>query len=324
MSDWVILTHGDGDGVAAGSLAYAFVKSMGENCNVFFTHPVGIVEDLTSFTKKGDNIVILDIAVDELNKSKLAEILKERSENGRIIYIDHHPMPEDFEFSGGNVEVVHDTCCSASELSYRYFHERGLDPEYGRVALFGAISDYLDETSWVKRELLRWDKRSIYLEAGIVTQGLEGSRREHDFKRKIIAHLSGNRLPSAMVELVTRALSQAMVDEELRLWVKSNVRTHGNISFVIDPKGSLGRAANYSMVYGKTPVGLAAETRGELYVLSLRSSEDVDLNQLLRELSKRLGVHGGGHPHAAGARVKKDLFKIFLDELNELIVKQSR
>lgn len=323
MENWVILTHGDGDGVAAGSLAYAFFKRTGRGCNVFFTHPVGLIEDLASFTKNGDNIVILDIAVDELNKSKLADLLEDRGKNGRVIYIDHHPMPEDFRLNGENIEIIHNTCCSASELSYRYFHERGLDPEYGRVALMGAISDYLDETEWVRRELLRWDKRSIYLEAGVVTQGLEGSRRDHDFKRRVIAHLSDNKLPSTLAELVTKALSQALADEELRLWVKSNVKTYGKISFIVDPKGSLGRAANYSMVYGETPIGLAAETRGELFVLSLRSRVGVDLNKLLRDLSKRLDIHGGGHPHAAGARVRRDLFKKFLDELNELVANQS-
>jgi len=323
MENWVILTHGDGDGVAAGSLAYAFFKRTGRSCDVFFTHPVGLVEDLASFTKKGDNIVILDIAVDELNKSRLADLLEDRGKDGRIIYIDHHPMPEDFILNGENVEIVHNTCCSASELSYRYFHERGLDPDYGRVALMGAISDYLDETEWVRVELLRWDKRSIYLEAGIVTQGLEGSRRDHDFKRRVLAHLSDNKPPSTLTELVTKALSQALADEELRLWVKSNVKTYGKISLIVDPKGSLGRAANYSMVYGETPIGLAAETRGELYVLSLRSRAGVDLNKLLRELSKRLDIHGGGHPHAAGARVRRDLFKKFLDELNELVANQS-
>uniref|UniRef100_A0A7C2BM12 DHH family phosphoesterase n=1 Tax=Thermosphaera aggregans TaxID=54254 RepID=A0A7C2BM12_9CREN len=319
LSGWVVLAHGDGDGVVSGSLACAYIKTKGSACNVFFTHPVGIVEDLKSFTKQGDNIIILDIAVDELHKDELVKVLKARAEDGKVVYIDHHPLPEAFNALGEGIEFIHDSCCSASELSYRYFSGKGLDPEYGRVALYGAISDYLDETPWVRSELLKWDRRGIYLEAGIITQGLEGSRRDHEFKRKVVAHLSGNRLPSTLPDLVSRALHQAVVDEELRLWVKANVNVYGNISYVIDPDGSLGRAANYAMVYGGTLVGLAAESRGDMYVLSLRSRGGVDLNQVLRELSRRLNIHGGGHPYAAGARVKKEVFKQFLDELSNSV-----
>jgi len=50
--------------------------------------------------------------------------------------------------------------------------------------------------------------------------------------------------------------------------------------------------------------------------MSLRSAH-CDLNAILRRLSKKLGVHGGGHPTAAGARVPKDVFPKFLEELNE-------
>jgi single-stranded-DNA-specific exonuclease len=315
LSSWVVLTHGDGDGVVSAALTCAYVRAKGLACNVLFTHPVGVVEDLKTFTKQGDNITILDIAIDELRGDELLRVLKTRAESGRVTYIDHHPLPEGFDAVGGGVEFIHDTCCSASELSYRYFSGKGLDPEYGRVALYGAISDYLDETLWVRNELLKWDRRSIYLEAGILTQGLEGSRRDHEFKRKVVAHLSENKLPSMLQDLVSRALNQAIADEKLRLWVKANVHVYGSISYVVDPIGSLGRAANYAMVYGGTLVGIAAESRGDMYVLSLRSREGFDLNQVLRELSRRLNIHGGGHPYAAGARMKKDVFKRFLDEL---------
>lgn len=42
-------------------------------------------------------------------------------------------------------------------------------------------------------------------------------------------------------------------------------------------------------------VGVAAEERGDIYVMSLRSRR-VDLNQFLRDFAKRYGVSGGGHP----------------------------
>jgi single-stranded-DNA-specific exonuclease len=47
-------------------------------------------------------------------------------------------------------------------------------------------------------------------------------------------------------------------------------------------------------------VGVAAEGRGDIYVMSLRSRR-VDLNLFLRSFAKRYSVSGGGRPNAAGA-----------------------
>jgi RecJ-like exonuclease len=65
-------------------------------------------------------------------------------------------------------------------------------------------------------------------------------------------------------------------------------------------------------------VGAAAEERGDIYVMSLRSRR-VDLNQFLRSFVKRCGVSGGGYPNAAGARrMPKRLLKTNVEEPNRL------
>ncbi len=65
-------------------------------------------------------------------------------------------------------------------------------------------------------------------------------------------------------------------------------------------------------------MGAAAEERGDIYVMSLKSRR-VDLNQFLRSCAKRCGVSGGGHPNAAGARMPKHLPKTLVEELNRLV-----
>lgn len=320
MPSWLIFTHGDSDGVVAGSIAKAFFEKNGAQANVVFTHPAGLYGDLREFYRPGHDVFISDIALDEITMDDIAKFLNEISRESRVIYIDHHPLFRRPDF-GSNVEFVHDTCCSASELAFRYFLERGLDEEYSRVALYGAIGDYLDVTPWAREELAKWDKRVIFFEAGVLTQGLEGSRKDHEFKRKVVELLAGNKLPSAYSELVERSVRQSQSDEKLRLWVKGNVSVTENVAYVLDPPGSVGRAANYARIYGRRPVGLAGEIRGDLIVMSLRGAQPIDLNYILRELSKRLGVQGGGHPQAAGCRVKKDQFPLFLQELDRAIGK---
>jgi RecJ-like exonuclease len=309
----IILAHGDGDGVCSAALALSFLKSQCE-VSVYFTHPVGLLHDLREFTPKGSRVIIVDIAINELHSNELAKTLEEYSTSSSVVYIDHHPLPEGFSPPRG-VVWVHDTCCSASELTFRFFHDQGLRGEYSRVALYGAICDYLDETPWVKSELWKWDRRSVFLEAGVVSQGLEGAKRDYEFKRSVVEHLAKNNLPSQMPELVSRSLKQAELDEKLRLWVKESIKIAGQVAYVLNPPGSVSRAANYARIYSGVKVGVGIEERKDMYTMSLRSTE-CNLNSILRKLSRRLNVHGGGHPFAAGARVPRDLFNVFLEELN--------
>lgn len=316
MDKLIAFTHGDSDGVASGALIKAFYEKQGYQVQIVFTHPAGLLSDLKEFVGECVGLTITDIALNEVHMDETLSLLEELAKTRKIIYIDHHPTL-DKKISTRNIVWIHDTCCSTSELTYKYLSEMGLDAEYSRIALYGAIGDYLDETPWVKHELRNWDKRSIYLEAGILIQGLEGSRRDYDFKRKVIEHLSANSLPSSLKELVERSLKQAIEDENLRLWVKQNVVKYGEIAYVNNPPGSVGKAANYARIYGGAKVGIAIEERKEQYVMSLRSQQEIDLNKLLRTLSRKLGISGGGHPAAAGARVAKEQLKIFLDNLNQ-------
>ena len=89
------------------------------------------------------------------------------------------------------------------------------------------------------------------------------------------------------------------------------------MAVVVNPPGPLGLAANLARGLTGAEVGVAAEERGDIYVMSLRSRR-VDLNQFLRGFAKRYGVSGGGHPNAAGARMPKPLLKTLVEELNRL------
>jgi RecJ-like exonuclease len=315
MSKSTILAHGDSDGVASAALVFAAQRKKYEDIRVFFTHPVALVDDFKEFAR--GNVVIVDIAISEPHIDDLIKLFSRYRE--KVVFIDHHPEPLGIRISDLPVEVVHDTGSSASELVYR-FYQSELSVGMDRVALYGAIADYLDNTKWVMETLRKWDKRHIYFEAGVLSQGLEGSRRMHDFKRHIVAHLAKGGRPSQLSELIIRALVQVTNNEELLHWVMKSVKIKGQLAYVIDPPGSLGIAATYAKGLTDRKVGLAAELRENVAVMSLRSGTDqVDLNKLLRELTPLFGGSGGGHPHAAGARIPRTNLGNFLNKLSELI-----
>ncbi|MEM3996565.1 MAG: DHHA1 domain-containing protein [Pyrobaculum sp.] len=302
-----IFAHGDADGVCSAALLKAALRGAGE-VRVVFTHPVGLVEDFEQFAQGA--VYIVDVAVDEVLAERVLKTLD--SYGDKVVYIDHHPLPEGFK--PRSVELVYELGVSASELTFRYLQT--LPPGYDRVALYGAISDYLDHTSWVQNALDKWDKRVVYFEAGVLMQGLEGSRKLHDLKRSVVDHLAENKAPSEHQELLSRALEQSKINEKLVDWVFKNAARQGQVAYVVNPPGPLGLAATLARGGTAALVGLAAEARGDIYVISLRARPGVDLNAFLRTFARRYKVSAGGHPNAAGARIPKTLFNTLIEELN--------
>ena len=311
-----ILAHGDSDGVASAAIVMAALRGRYDLINVRFTHPVGLLNDFREFAR-GD-VVIVDVALSEAHAAAVAREFMRYPHS--ITYIDHHPPPMGLDLKELNAELIRPKRgedVSSSELTYRKYGGP-LHPDYDRVALYGAIGDYADQSPWVKEALERWDKRQIYFEAGILVQGLEGSRGMYDFKRHIVEHLSKNRRPSQLSELLVRALIQAVNNEELHAWVERNVKVVGKVAYVINPPGSISVAATYAKGVTKSPVGLAAEERGGIYVMSLRANpKKINLDRALREITPHLGGSGGGHSSAAGARIPKSRFMTLIQFLNE-------
>ncbi|MEM4753289.1 DHHA1 domain-containing protein [Pyrobaculum sp.] len=304
-----ILAHGDADGVCSAALVKAALRDQYSEIQVVFTHPVDLVKDFQQYAR-GD-VYIVDVAIDEKAAQEVQKLF--RAYGGRVVYIDHHPLSADL----AGAEVIHEEGPSASELTYRKLGGL-LPPSYSRVALYGAISDYMDYTEWVKSALEKWDKRIVYFEAGVLMQGLERARKDHDFKRAVVDHLAENRTPSSMERLMKLAEEQAGINEALVGWVERYVAKRGGVAFVVNPPSPLGLAANLARGLTDSPVGIAAEERGDIYVMSLRSVQ-VDLNQFLRDFARRYSVSGGGHKNAAGARIPKRLFDVFVEELSSYI-----
>ena len=302
-----ILAHGDADGVTSAAIA----KHVYRGAEVYFTHPVGLLDDFKEFASGKELVVILDIALDERNLEETVRLLG--SSGSRVVYIDHHPCSGALErLRGAGVEVFHEEGASTAELAYRFFKP---PREMSRVAVYGAIGDHMVSTPWYEEMLEEWDIKSLFFEAGVLVLGLEALGRNYEEKRAVVEYLAGNNLPSQNPRLVELAARQSLLNEELRLRVSREARVLGDVAYIVDPGGSLGTAAFYARVEKGVRVGVAVERRKEVCVMSLRSTRDVDLNALLRRIAVRFGGHGGGHRQAAGARIPCSVLKEFLEEL---------
>ncbi|MDI9644060.1 MAG: DHHA1 domain-containing protein [Candidatus Verstraetearchaeota archaeon] len=307
--DW-ILTHGDTDGMCSGAIAL----SAHEGRKVFFSHPSGLAEDLRQVD--GD-VIICDIALSSVHlKGVMSELERIKSGGNRIVYIDHHPLPKNLKVEQFPGELVNSTMSCASELTYTYFKDV-VPADMSRVAIYGAIGDYLDRTYVIEKLLTNWEKRSLYLESGILIQAIDSTGRDYESKRKIVDLLASNRTPSSDEEMVGRAIAEAIAEEEMRNRIKEVVKTVGRVAYVLDLQWSMGKGAVYARAYGNALIGVGAERRKGYIDMSLRTTSDqLNLNEIITTIAPRHNGSGGGHPKAAGARVPEGEFSAFLKDLD--------
>ena len=312
----MILTHGDCDGICAGAIALTrFPKS-----DVFFTRPSSFFDDLRNID--ADRIIILDIA---LNKPDIPNILEwfKRSDS-EILYFDHHPLSDETRKSiEKTIDVfVHQYNVSTSELIYRYF-QKDIPRERVWIAIYGAIGDYSDDTPFVKERILNWDRRALYFEVSTITLGIKNDEfSDYDSKRRIVSTLAEGRNPSDVPGLVKSAKEAVNREFELYRVIKKKAKSIGSVGYILDlPSfGFRGPSALFAATVTNKPVGISAHTREKYIDITIRTRDySLSLNDLAERSAEFVGGSGGGHPHAAGAKIPKGSFQEFLKKFNELL-----
>lgn len=301
----LILTHGDSDGICSGAIA----KTAYPDAYVYFTSPVNLLDKL-SLIEDVETLIICDIALDERHSSELYPVLNEFAEKCNLYYIDHHPLPKKY---GKEDWFYHNTEACSSELTYRLFEDR-LNRDIRRLAIYGAIGDFCDNTTHVRSWVKDWDKRNLYFQAGTLTQAILHKGKDYEFKRSLLEPLSKDTIPSNIPDLLEFARDAAINEENIRLHVKENVKVLVNSAYIVNTNNSISKAAIYAASYGQREVGIAAEyrERKDAYDLSIRSRGKIDINRLLRLVAPKFGGSGGGHPLAAGARIPEKSLEAFL------------
>jgi len=308
----LILTHGDSDGICSGAIA----KTAYPDAYVYFTSPVSLLDKL-NLIENVETLIICDIAIDERRCSELYSVLKKFAEKCNLYYVDHHPLPKN---CGKEDWFYHDTEVCSSELTYRLFEDL-LSLDMRRVAIYGAIGDFCDNTPHVKNWVKDWDKRSLYFQAGTLIQAIIHKGKDYEFKRDLLEPLSNDLIPSNISGLLELATEAALNEEKIRLFVKENVEVLRNSAYIVNTNNSISKAAIYAASYGQREVGIAAEYRERkgAYDLSIRSRGKVDVNRLLRSVAPKFGGSGGGHPLAAGAHIPENSLEAFLRAFDKKI-----
>jgi RecJ-like exonuclease len=323
MSKSVVLTHGDLDGITSGAIALLVFPGS----DFYFTRPSQVHQDLYRVAKdKPDVVHVSDIAINSKKFSEVLRALDRFPESTEIHWTDHHPMTakERSELEK-RVDLFHETGPCAAELVYRKFE--GPLPEHAlRLALYGAIGDYCDDTPFAKTHFDDVDKRTLYLEAGLLVQALQ----EIDYRKEskdLVHQLAMGIKPSSMDDIVSLALKATRIEHEVFRYVQQNARKLGSVGYVLDMpiNGYRGKSAKFSAYVTNSKVGISARSSDDEVDMSIRRrGTKVDLNKTLNIILKNLeGSSGGGHSAAAGASLDRNDFPKFLQLLADHIDKHS-
>jgi RecJ-like exonuclease len=317
----IILTHSDSDGICAGAIALSRFRG----AEIFFTKPVSFFDDLNSCSE-ADRIIITDIAITRKDISALMKLLEEKSRSGEVLYFDHHPVPAKAkEKLARTLAVYVNGDGSASEAVYRHFQNE-IPKERIWVAIYGAIGDYEERTEFVESRLRSWDARALYFEASMIVLGIKDREfDDYDSKRSMVQTLSEGRNPSDIPGLM-EATRRAVKDEfSLYELVKKNAQKVGDVGFVKElySFGFRGPSALFAATVTNSRVGVAAFARKNKLDITMRSCDySLQLSSLAEDAAEAVGGSGGGHPHAAGARIPLEKFDEFIRELNKVLKKQ--
>ena len=315
----VVLSHGDLDGIVSGAIALlAFPGS-----DFYFTRPSQLHQDLYRVAKdRPTKVTISDIAINSKKFNEILDAIDRFPDSTAIYWMDHHPITtkQRRELSK-RVHLVHEVGPSAAELVFREF--KGELPEHAlRLALYGAIGDYCDDTEFARQQFDNYDKRTLYLEAGLLVQALQ----EIDYRKEakdIVRQLTLGIEPSSMNDIVTLALKATRIEHQVFRYVQGNARKLGPIGYVLDMpiNGYRGKSAKFAAYVTDANVGISARSTDDEVDMSLRRRQSsVDLNKALGSILPQMeGAQGGGHPAAAGASMYKNDFPKFLQRLAEYV-----
>jgi archaea-specific RecJ-like exonuclease len=317
VQESIVLSHRkDADGIASAALVRSF-----SGAKVYLADYGEMVATISKIEPATD-IYICDLGLNRTMFDAFEDQLRRLSKSGRVHYIDHHPISEEFSarLTGLGIDVFHSTEESAAMLVFKKYGNQ-LAGNAKILACCGAITDYLDDRPLAKKLISTYDRQFLLYEATVLsfTVAMIGRGGVSTVPQlvEVVEALSAGKLPHEIDGAA--GFAKEFAGQSARLIEK--VRRDGvkmkNFAYFMTSESSTGNIANFLMGAFDVPVGLAfrSEDPGFLEV-SARASEEFrgDLGKIIARISNSMQMPGGGHPRAAGTRIPEDQLQRFLQE----------
>ncbi len=302
MKTFCISHRKDVDGLGAAALVVAATGA-----SFVLSDYDDLVANLKAVPADAGQVVLCDLGTDNADVEDFVAEVKRISARASFTYVDHHALSERTakRLKRLGMRLVHDEKECASVLAYKTFKD-ALPPGAEMIALYGAVTDYMDGSPTARRMMEQADRQFVLLEATMLSYALGRKANVEGFAERVVDELSKMREPHEIEGVPAASVEQLAEMTALADRVRENGKKVGRLAYMVTTQYSTGNVAKLLIGAFGVPLGVALKEKNPgWYEVSLRPTSDcrINLGRTLSVLASRLGGSGGGHAKAAGCRV---------------------
>ncbi|MDA4118305.1 MAG: DHHA1 domain-containing protein [Thaumarchaeota archaeon] len=308
----------DVDGVASAALVFA-----AKGGTFRLTDYDDLLKEMSAIPGTIDGLTICDLGTNVSNFPDFLESLQALARRMPVTYIDHHYLTAEAkeQILSLGVDLHHDSADSAAMLTYMAY-KNDLPVDAKMLALYGAVTDYMDGSPNASRIMETLDRQFVLLEGTLLSYALARNGRDYAYLEMLVKELADMKVPHTIEKVGESALQQA---EKIRL-LAEEVRKKGTrlgmLAYMETDESATGNIAKLLLGAFDVPLGVAyKEKPGGIVEVSLRStsSSRTHLGKEIGAIAQRHGGSGGGHEKAAGCSIPLSEFQGVLMELESLL-----
>jgi single-stranded DNA-specific DHH superfamily exonuclease len=252
-------------------------------------------------------LTICDLGTNASSLQEFIGRLRTLASRMPVTYIDHHYLTDDArqQILATGVDLRHDVRDCASMLTYLTYKDQ-LPEGAGLLALYGAVTDYMDSSSNASRMMETFDRQFVLLESTLLSYALAKNGKDYRYPETLVKQLAEMKAPHSIEGVGREAIEQAEVVRRLAEQVRSKGTRLGMLAYMKTEETATGNVAKLLLGAFGVPLGVAyKEKPGGLAELSLRSTSEskIHLGKEIGIIAQAHGGNGGGHEKAAGCSV---------------------
>ncbi|MDG7021924.1 MAG: hypothetical protein JRN07_00825 [Nitrososphaerota archaeon] len=266
-----------------------------------------VMRELQAVPRSATGLTICDLGTNASNFPEFVAALAGLAERMPVTYIDHHFLAEDAkrQIAQAGVDLRHDVAECASMLTYLTY--KGALPEAARMlALYGAVTDYMDASPAAGAMMETFDRQFVLLEATALAFALAKNGKDYSYAEMLVEELSKMKAAHTIDDVGPQAVAQAEVVRLLADEVRAKGTRMNRLAYMATTESSTGNVAKLLLGAFGVPVGVAYKVKPTGNAeFSLRSTSEggVHLGKEIGAIAQRHGGSGGGHERAAGCSV---------------------
>jgi RecJ-like exonuclease len=292
----------DVDGISAAAIVRAATGA-----SVLLTDHDDLMGHLENIPEDVDQLVLCDMGVGSSARERFIDTLVSLSGRMKVTYIDHHYLPatEKKKIGKSAISLVHDTRECASMLSYIAFKD-SVPEEARNLALYGAVTDYLDGSPMGRQLMEKTDRQFTLAEATLLSHAVAKKGSSDGFPEMLVDELADMKRPHQIDGVGRLALEQLQDMTHLAKKVARLGKKMNRLAYMKTSQHSTGNIAHLLIGAFDVPVGVSFRERKRGWCeVSFRSTSEcrVHLGRTIGVVAHKLGGSGGGHRKAAGCRI---------------------